>query len=560
MSVTVSAVDSGPAWIPRGTPMAEMVLQHDWASTSIGPMCDWPVALRTAVSVCLSSNFPLLVLWGPDLVKVYNDGYASMIGPDKHPRALGAPAREIWPEIWHQIGPMFESVVTTGVPTWSEHESLLIERHGFTEECYFTWSYSPLFGEDGSVDGVLDISVETTSEVVNQRRLACIADLNASLADVERPTEACAVAIEVFSRHPHDIVAADILLEVGGDLVTVASNRGPRSAGVTPGDARSALAARDALVIGRAREGAPAAHCVLPFGHEDGEARDGGVRGVLVASLNPMRPFDADHRRFLDVIGQTLGNVIDRVQRRAEALGQVQHVNETLQRAMLPRVTDSETFAARYLPAANHLSVGGDWYDVVELAPGRRAMVVGDCVGHDLEAATVMGQLRSAARALLTEGHGPAATVSALEAFSCSVPGAMGASVVCVISDRHSETLTYCRAGHPPPLLVAASGVQWLDRSGGPLLGVDPSAERTDTVLSYTVGDLLVLYSDGLVERRDRPPAEQTEHLAAVAVEHTAYEVAPLADLLLAELVTDDTVDDVVVVVKRLGGIVDDDH
>ena len=173
---------TGLDWLPTTCEMAELVRAHDWASTSLGHPSTWPCALRNAVSLCLSTNFPILVLWGPELVKIYNDGYRDMVGgPSKHPRALGAPVAEIWPEIWDTIGPMFESVVTTGVATWSEHEPLLIDRSGFTEECTFTFSYSPLFDDDGQINGVLDISVETTKEIVQTRRLECIADLNAAL-------------------------------------------------------------------------------------------------------------------------------------------------------------------------------------------------------------------------------------------------------------------------------------------------------------------------------------------------------------------------------------------
>ena len=107
----------------------------------------------------------MLVVWGPELIKIYNDRYREMLGADKHPEALGRPVREVWPEIWDEIGPMFEQVIDTQVPTFDHHGRLVIERNGFPEEAFFTWSYSPLYDDDGSVGGVLDVVVETTDQV-----------------------------------------------------------------------------------------------------------------------------------------------------------------------------------------------------------------------------------------------------------------------------------------------------------------------------------------------------------------------------------------------------------
>lgn len=530
--------------------MARLVLAHDWASTPIGPISSWSMALRTAVSTCLATNFPVLVMWGPQLVKIYNDGYSQMIGRDKHPRALGAPALEIWPEIWDTIGPMFDSVLTTGVATWSEREQLVIERNGFPEECYFTFSYSPLFDDDGRINGILDIAVETTGEVVNERRLSCIADLTSRLVAAEQVADACVSAVRVLRRHRTEIAAADLFLQIDDRLLPVASNRRYRVAAVPMVDVHAAVEAREPMVIGQIGDDGPASHHVVPFFDETGAAA-----GTFVASLNPHRPFDDDYRRFVEVIAQTIGGVVERVQRRTQLLGDVQHVNDTLQRAMLPTVTDTPLFAARYVPAVDHLSVGGDWYDVVDLPDDRRALIVGDCVGHGLEAATAMSQLRSATRALLLEGHDPAAAIEALDTFASSVDGCLYASIVCVVSDHRDRTLTYCRAGHPPPLFVRPNGTAWLDASGGPLLGVETPGGRDNTIVRFDPGDLVVLYTDGLID--ERRADDDLETLVRLAASGVGGEVTAVADGLLSTLVTDDTTDDVVVVVKRLAGEVD---
>src|SRR6188474_2391119 len=173
------------AWLDRVFGLSEMgqVIQDlDWASTPLGPIEVWPEGLRLAVLVCLSSRFPMLVAWGPELIKIYNDGYRPMLGTQKHPAALGSPARTVWPEIWDQIGPLFESVMTTGVPTLETNQELILERNGYREECFFTFSYGPLF-DRGEIGGVLCVASETTEQIVNHRRLECLARVQTQLVD-----------------------------------------------------------------------------------------------------------------------------------------------------------------------------------------------------------------------------------------------------------------------------------------------------------------------------------------------------------------------------------------
>ena len=93
--------------------MGRLVRDFDWAATPLGPYPDWPEGLRLAVSMCLSSRFPALVVWGPDLIKIYNDGYRPILGTEKHPAALGAPMRDVWPEIWDYIHPLLDGVMST---------------------------------------------------------------------------------------------------------------------------------------------------------------------------------------------------------------------------------------------------------------------------------------------------------------------------------------------------------------------------------------------------------------------------------------------------------------
>src|SRR3954452_1373869 len=132
----------------------------DWPSTVLGDPTAWSPALPPALSICLGSRFPIAIYWGPSLTLLYNDAWSPIPGT-KHPWALGRDAREVWPEIWNTIGPLFEQVMTTGESTYSEDALLPMHRHGYTEECYFNFTFTPIRGESGRVEGIFNAVVET---------------------------------------------------------------------------------------------------------------------------------------------------------------------------------------------------------------------------------------------------------------------------------------------------------------------------------------------------------------------------------------------------------------
>ncbi len=455
--VTVTATDTMRTddWlsaIAADTEMGRAVLDFDWSSTPLGPASTWPQGLRTAVSICLTTRFPALIVWGPDLTKIYNDGYRPMLGSEKHPGALGASAPQVWPEVWDDIGPLFESVLQTGQPSWDEDLPLLVERNGFVEESFFTFSYSPLFDE-GTVRGVLDLSVETTHHVIQQRRLECLTDLNVALADTTQVTDACVAAVKALGDHPSEVPTVDLFLHVEHEVVLMASNRRGEVSPRDRIDLDAVLAGTTLTIGGDGIPGHPVELVASPLG---GTFSD--ISGALVIAPNPHRAFDPDHQRFVHAVAESISNALDGAYRRSVELGEFRHISDTLQAAMLPSASDLPTIAARYLPAAGALAVGGDWYDVIDLDDHRRALVVGDCVGHGLEAATVMAQLRSAARAMLLEGRRPAEVIEGLDTFAGALDGAMGTTVVCVVYDRAARRMTYARAGHPPPLVSDGVG------------------------------------------------------------------------------------------------------
>jgi PAS domain S-box-containing protein len=150
------------------TETARLLRETDWERTVLGPVAGWPQSLRIAVSICLNSRFPMFVWWGPSRINIYNDAYVPMLGA-RHPRAFGRPAQESWQEIWDVVGPQADHVTRTGEPTWNDRVMLLMERNGYPEEAYFTWSYSAIYDEDGTIGGMFCAVSEETARVNAER-------------------------------------------------------------------------------------------------------------------------------------------------------------------------------------------------------------------------------------------------------------------------------------------------------------------------------------------------------------------------------------------------------
>jgi CheY-like chemotaxis protein len=183
--VSGNRVAVGPAWLAGGGEMGALMRSKDWRSTALGPLEDWPQSLKVSAGICIASRFDLIVWWGPQLIMLYNDSYCRTLA-GKHPHALGKPGREVYPEIWDVIGPMLEHVLATGEATWSADLLLLLERNGYLEETYHTFSYTPIRDEQGRVIGVITPVSETTDEVISQRRLLTLRDLAARSVDAKK--------------------------------------------------------------------------------------------------------------------------------------------------------------------------------------------------------------------------------------------------------------------------------------------------------------------------------------------------------------------------------------
>jgi serine phosphatase RsbU (regulator of sigma subunit) len=257
--------------------------------------------------------------------------------------------------------------------------------------------------------------------------------------------------------------------------------------------------------------------------------------GVLVVwiDLADQRPFTLEDQTLLTVLAGRLGQGLQRVYK----VDQQRETALALQHAILGPADLPHGFAVRYQAATRPLQVGGDWYDVVDLEDGRIALIVGDCVGHGLAAATVMGQVRSACRALLLENPSPAAALAALDRFAARLPGARCTTAVCAVLNPDSGELVYSSAGHPPPILVHADGTtRMLDDGHTIALGIRPHRPRPEARVTLAARATLLLYTDGLVERRRLPLDDGISRAASLIRDGLTSPLDDLADQIMSRL------------------------
>ncbi|MGW4697302.1 SpoIIE family protein phosphatase [Kitasatospora cineracea] len=257
---------------------------------------------------------------------------------------------------------------------------------------------------------------------------------------------------------------------------------------------------------------------------------------ALQVDLGRHRPFTHEDELLLTLLAGRLAQGLARLHR----IDQQRETAIALQRAILGPAELPKDFAVRYEPATRPLEVGGDWYDTVPLRDGRIGIVVGDCVGRGLEAATVMGQLRSACRALLLQDRSPARALTALDEFASGIPGALCTTVLCAVLDPATGELRYSSAAHPPGIVALPDGSSVLLDGGRSLpLAVDPDGPRPEAVALLPVGSVLLLTTDGLVERRGAPLPAGVERAARVLAENAALPLDQLADRLMELLAPD---------------------
>ena len=212
--------------------LGKLTCAFNWSTTPVGPMGAWPKSLLNMVRTILSSRYPMWIAWGEHLTMFYNDAYAHMTLGPKHPWALGRSFREVWSEIWDEVGPRAESVLTTGISTWDEGLLLFLERNGFPEETYHTFSYSPAYDDLGNIGGILCVVTEDTERNIGERRLRTLRELAARTnEEVKSVGHACQATALILEKNPKDVPFALLyLLNSDESQVSLAA-----SCGITPG-------------------------------------------------------------------------------------------------------------------------------------------------------------------------------------------------------------------------------------------------------------------------------------------------------------------------------------
>ena len=318
------APEPAPAgcWLGGGGEMGGRIRSMDWSKTALGPIESWPQSLRTAASICLSSQFPTVIYCGAGYTMLYNDAYAQILGT-KHPGALGKPGQEVLSEIWHIYGPMLDQVLSSGIATWAEDKLLNLHRRGYLEECYFTFSFTPILVETGVAGGVFCDCQETTEHVIAERRLRLLRELSETAPGAQTARDVCRTACEVLTRYSADVTFALLyLLEPDG--------RGAELAGATglpPGQKDAPIWLEPQSGGADARDWWPLAGMPPPLKKQivqlpapgpgapwPESARSAVVLpvagagpqqpyGLLIAGLSPHLALDDGYRAFLDLVG-----------------------------------------------------------------------------------------------------------------------------------------------------------------------------------------------------------------------------------------------------------------
>ncbi|SDP58059.1 Signal transduction histidine kinase [Streptomyces sp. cf386] len=332
----------------------ELLAGIEWAETPLGPPESWPGPLVDSMRLMLTSEHGMALYWGTEFATLYNLGSSPIVGA-KHPWALGRPYKDVFPEVWaHPVSSHFHYVIDTRKSLLIPDEPLIMERHGFPEQCYFDSSFQPVLLDDGTAGGVLQIITETTGRVLGERRLRLLSETGALTAGLPTPGEVARVVAEVLGSYPEEIPFLGLYLASEPGMLRPAASAGlqPAPEAVSPGAADgSEVAAR---LVQVAADGAPATLPAAAFtgGNTAGQHTAaswlpveealalpldcaGQVAGVLVVGVNPCFPPAGTYRDFLEVLAAAVAGALtaalahDEQRRRAEALAELDRAKTT---------------------------------------------------------------------------------------------------------------------------------------------------------------------------------------------------------------------------------------
>lgn len=321
-----TAAPGAPWFLQAGGESGAVARAIDWSSTPLGSPDTWPSMLKTTVATILRARQPMFLWWGEELIQLYNDAYLPSFNQGKHPRAMGQRGRECWGEIWPIIGPQIEVVIAQGQGTWDEDALVPIYRHGQIEDVYWTYAYSPVFDETGTVKGVLVTCTETTTRVLAERRSTLLYALVSRTSQAKDHIALESEALEVLGQSPLDIPFAAFVERAEGheqgawaitgcvgltdasvNVLDVALRHGPLPSpmpqspgGTRPGEAFTTLQIPIQVMAPELAQYPVTQVYIAPFGSSDQE------HSLVVLGVSPRLAKDARYRRFFEQIAAQL--------------------------------------------------------------------------------------------------------------------------------------------------------------------------------------------------------------------------------------------------------------
>lgn len=342
-----------PEFLASGGEMGQLIWEYDWSQTSLGPVHEWPKSLRTCVQIMLTSRQPYWIGWGKDLIKLYNDPYKAIV-KGKHPWALGKPASIVWKEIWREIHPMLRTVMEDNQGTYSESQLLIMERNGYPEETYYTFSYTPVSGDNGTTEGMICANTDNTENILNERQWRTLTGLGRAFGDAKNNEDVYARTIEALSINPYDFPFA-LLYEINGSEAHLVRRTDfqdahveiPSTINLLDGDALAVMA-RDATLHRRpevvdglkekfgnmpagAWEVSPDKAIILPIAQRGQKE----PFGLLIVGMNPFRLLDHKYESFFQLIADQVAtslaevHALEEERKRLEALAEIDRAKTT---------------------------------------------------------------------------------------------------------------------------------------------------------------------------------------------------------------------------------------
>jgi len=343
---------SPEALFSGGGELGRLMEEMDWAKTSLGPVKNWPQNLKTCIRIVLTSRQPMFVWWGDELINLYNDAYKAIVG-GKHPHALGQPAHHVWSEIWDQIGPRAELAMRANEGSYDEALLLIMERYGYREETYYTFSYSPVPNDQGGTGGIFCANSDDTQRIISERQLAVLGDLAVKTGDARTWQEVCRFTALSLATDLKDLCFALIyvvdsdsgqMIRAGASGIEAGHPAAPESIDFHKDGTWPVFEAFHSHEIRLVRKfwwsrGLPAGawdsapHTVavvpLPASGPTGRA------GALVVGLNPYRAIDDNYLNFLKLIANQVSTSIanaeayEQERKRAESLAELDRAKTT---------------------------------------------------------------------------------------------------------------------------------------------------------------------------------------------------------------------------------------